>query len=73
MELSKCECGLTIDVFQGDDRIVTASGDKKLAIWDTRNAQLIRLCRGHSGSVRTVCASQRTPGMFASGRARPSA
>lgn len=47
--------------------MVTASGDKTLAIWDTRNAKLIQSCRGHNGSVRAVCASRRSAGIFASG------
>lgn len=46
---------------------MTASGDKTLAVWDTKTAKLISSCQGHIGSVRTVFASRRMPGIFASG------
>ena len=46
---------------------MTASGDKTLALWDTSSAICIGACYGHVGSVKTVCASSKSPNVLASG------
>ncbi|KAL4422044.1 hypothetical protein ABPG77_004860 [Micractinium sp. CCAP 211/92] len=50
-----------------DSRMLTASGDQTVSLWDTGHADLLASFRGHSGSVKTVCPMPGTHAVFASG------
>ncbi len=43
-----------ISISQDDTRIVTASGDMTLALWDTNTAQRLATFAGHKASVKSV-------------------
>jgi WD40 repeat protein len=53
--------------YKGDFNIVTASGDRTVAIWDveTLKRQCVIAC--HEQSLRTVCAHPDVPGLLATG------
>ncbi|KAL0019055.1 hypothetical protein WJX79_000368 [Trebouxia sp. C0005] len=50
-----------------DTRILTASGDQTLAMWDTGRAGCLGVFKGHHGSVKCVCTKPACPDVFASG------
>ncbi|KAL4443774.1 hypothetical protein ABPG75_011511 [Micractinium tetrahymenae] len=50
-----------------DTRMLTASGDQTVSLWDTGHADLLASFRGHSGSVKTVCPMPAAHEVFASG------
>lgn len=52
---------------QDDARMLTASGDQTVSLWDTGHADLLASFRGHSGSVKTVCPMPSTHEVFATG------
>ncbi len=52
---------------QDDTRILTASGDQTLAMWDTGRAGCLGVFKGHHGSVKCVCTKPACPDVFASG------
>lgn len=52
---------------QGDTRMLTASGDQSVSLWDTGHADLLGSFRGHSGSVKTVSPMPAVHDVFASG------
>ena len=59
---------------QGDLRMLTASGDQSVALWDTLSARRVSAFHGHAGSVKSVCPMPACHDVFASGappRARP--
>lgn len=47
--------------------ILTASGDSTCNLWDIERGRPIRIFRGHSADVMSVCASKADPNIFASG------
>ena len=52
---------------QDDKRILTASGDQTLALWDTSHAACLGVFKGHNGSVKCVRPKPDCPDVFASG------
>jgi WD40 repeat protein len=54
-------------LLQDDSRIISASGDSTLRLWDTAYANRIATFSHHCASVKTVAASPCRPWMFASG------
>ena len=52
---------------QGSSRLITASGDMHLGIWDVQTAQSLGSCRGHQGSVKSVSVLPGCGDVFASG------
>ncbi|KDD73535.1 hypothetical protein H632_c2076p0, partial [Helicosporidium sp. ATCC 50920] len=50
-----------------DARMLVASGDQSVSLWDTSCAAPICSFRGHSGSVKAVAPSAAAPEIFASG------
>ena len=54
-------------ILQDDTRILTASGDQTLAMWDTGRAGCLGVFKGHHGSVKCVCTKPACPDVFASG------
>ncbi len=54
-------------MLQDDTRILTASGDQTLAMWDTGRAGCLGMFKGHHGSVKCVCTKPACPDVFASG------
>lgn len=53
---------------QDDARIITASGDQTLRLWDTGHATCLGVFQGHDGSVKCVRAKPDCPDVFASGK-----
>lgn len=54
---------------QDDTRMLTASGDQSVGVWDTQLARLISVgggSKGHGGSVKTVSYHPRQAHVFAS-------
>lgn len=56
---------------QGDTRMLTASGDQSLALWDTLSARRVSAFHGHGGSVKSVCPMPACHDVFASGAHPP--
>lgn len=54
---------------QADAKMLTASGDQCVHMWDTASAQGLGQFRGHNGSVKSVCPSPDGLPIFASGQA----
>ena len=54
---------------QADAKMLTASGDQCVHLWDTASAQGLGQFRGHNGSVKSVCPSPDGQPTFASGQA----
>lgn len=52
---------------QDDRRILTASGDQTLGLWDTSRAACLGVFKGHHGSVKCVRPKPDCPDVFASG------
>eukprot|EP00884_Botryococcus_braunii_P004829 jgi/Botrbrau1/14347/Bobra.0014s0004.1 len=52
---------------QDDTRMLTASGDQSVGVWDTQLARCISFCGGHDGSVKTVSYHPQQLHVFASG------
>ncbi len=52
---------------QDDKRMLTASGDQCVHLWDTGSARGLGQFRGHNGSVKSVCPHASHPAIFASG------
>lgn len=55
-------------VLQEDRRILTASGDQTLGLWDTSRAACLGVFKGHHGSVKCVRPKPDCPDVFASGK-----
>ena len=60
-----CACGRGA---QDDKRMLTASGDQCLHLWDTATARGLGQFRGHNGSVKSVCPHASHHAIFASGK-----
>ena len=58
-------------LMQGDTRMLTASGDQSLALWDTLSARRVSTFHGHGGSVKSVCPMPACHDVFASGAQPP--
>lgn len=54
-------------MLQDDRRILTASGDQTLGLWDTSRAACLGVFKGHHGSVKCVRPKPDCPDVFASG------
>uniref|UniRef100_A0A7I4AZV3 Denticleless protein homolog n=1 Tax=Physcomitrium patens TaxID=3218 RepID=A0A7I4AZV3_PHYPA len=52
---------------QDDTRILTASGDQTVRLWDVESHKALGVMRGHSGSVKSLCAHPSNAEIFASG------
>ena len=52
---------------QDDTRILTASGDQTVGLWDSLEARALGTARGHRGSVKAVAPCPGAPDVFASG------
>lgn len=52
---------------RGDTRLLTASGDRTVAVWDTLDATRVATGVGHAGSVKSVAPRPGAPDVFASG------
>ncbi|KAK9846359.1 hypothetical protein WJX81_002384 [Elliptochloris bilobata] len=52
---------------KGDTRMLTASGDQSIGLWDTLSARRISAFHGHAGSVKSVCLMPTCHDVFASG------
>jgi len=50
------DCVFSISVIS-DSRIVSASGDGTLRVWDVTGGETLTILEGHSGDVRSVCLS----------------
>ncbi|RZC79692.1 hypothetical protein C5167_042267 [Papaver somniferum] len=50
-----------------DTRILTASGDQKIKIWNVEKRVCIGVLTGHTGSVKSVCAHPSNPDLIVSG------
>ncbi|KAK3092677.1 hypothetical protein FSP39_005770 [Pinctada imbricata] len=55
------------DWIPGEDKILTASGDQTVALWDVSTGQRINVFRGHTSSVRTVNVQRDHSAVFATG------
>ncbi|KAI3428243.1 hypothetical protein D9Q98_006623 [Chlorella vulgaris] len=51
----------------GDQHMLTASGDQSIALWETGTAEKLACFKGHSGSVKAVAPMPDTQAVFASG------
>lgn len=49
---------------EGEGRILTASGDQTVVLWDVERQEKLDVFRGHTSSVRCVCAQQGSNGIF---------
>lgn len=56
---------------QDDTRMLAASGDRTVSLWDTGLAAPLGTFRGHTGSVKSVCPQPVSNDVFASGRPQP--
>ena len=45
----------------GGTKLVTASGDKRLCLWDVIGETLLTTFSGHQGSVKSVCVKRDEP------------
>lgn len=54
-------------LLQDDTRLVTASGDKTVAMFDTIVSARVAVFRGHRGSVKSIRPWAACPGVLASG------
>lgn len=61
----ECICSLTMP--QDDTRMLAASGDQTISLWDTGRADLLGAFRSHTGSVKSVCPQPGCNDVFASG------
>ncbi|KAG0603589.1 hypothetical protein M758_10G105300 [Ceratodon purpureus] len=52
---------------QEDTRMLTASGDQTIRLWDVESHAAMGVMRGHSGSVKSLCAHPSNAELFASG------
>ncbi|XP_022328805.2 denticleless protein homolog [Crassostrea virginica] len=52
---------------EGEGRILTASGDQTVVLWDVERQEKLDVFRGHTSSVRCVCAQQGSNAVFATG------
>jgi hypothetical protein len=52
---------------QDDSVLYTASGDQRVAVWDTDAGRLKSYCCGHEGSAKVVAPHTTAPDIFASG------
>lgn len=43
-----------VEWMPGANKLLTASGDQTIALWDVEAEQIISVFRGHSSSVKTV-------------------
>ena len=59
-------------MLQADAKMLTASGDQCVHMWDTASAQGLGQFRGHNGSVKSVCPNPDGQPTFTSGPARDS-
>jgi hypothetical protein len=53
---------------QHDSRVLTASGDQSVRLWDVHHATCIMVCQGHIASVKSVSAASPNGDVFASGK-----
>lgn len=56
-------------MLQADAKMLTASGDQCVHLWDTASAQGLGQFRGHNGSVKSVCPNPDGQPTFTSGQA----
>ena len=52
-----------VDWMDGEDKIVTASGDQTVALWDINTGDRMCTFRGHTSSVRSVNFQRNSSGM----------
>jgi denticleless len=43
-----------VEWMPGENKLLTASGDQTIALWDIATEQVVSVFRGHSSSVKTV-------------------
>ncbi|XP_061174054.1 denticleless protein homolog [Saccostrea echinata] len=52
---------------ENEEKILTASGDQTVVLWDVEKQEKIDTFRGHTSSVRSVCAQLGSSAVFATG------
>ncbi|XP_058188183.1 uncharacterized protein LOC131304807 [Rhododendron vialii] len=50
-----------------DTRIITASGDQSVKVWDAQEKKCIATLMGHTGSVKSTCSHPTNPDLIVSG------
>ncbi|XP_013408542.1 denticleless protein homolog [Lingula anatina] len=51
----------------GENKILTASGDQTIALWDVETSQKLAVFRGHTSSVKSISSRWNDPYIFSSG------
>lgn len=52
---------------ESEEKILTASGDQTVVMWDVEKQEKLNVFRGHTSSVRCVCAQRGSNAVFATG------